>query len=1083
LSASDLHHGYHVVARISRHTTRLEREFTLAQKLKKEHDPECRHFIDPIEFRRLPVRQPGEVSLVAFIARAPDQGQDYMSELLEFSPSLNRSQLPTSPISPLGTSPLDTLSAAELLPIHLFLDFAIGSTACCEILHHGKGLVHGELRGDAFHFSKGSRTVRLINFGSGARSFENGLTSAGWSSLTSEIGVENRLQFIAPEQTGRMPAEPDTRTDIYSLGILFWTMLTGVPAYRGDNPLEIMQSLLSRRVPAVDSVRTDVPHIISKVIQKMTQKKMDDRYQSSSGLKHDLVEIKRLLSEGDVDALESFKLGVKDVSCFFNLPNSQIGREEQRKIILDVIEKSAVRASQTTSSSLRGLHSLTSSSVTTPTVGDRLESAVLDEGMSESTGSIGDREAKHSMFSEKNEITKMQQDHSSQESILGRTGAEQDHRGSVESKISGLMPDSGHRSFTSNSLTAQTDSSLLRTAQRLKKIGHTEMICLSGSAGLGKSSLLQDVQTMARKNGYYASAKFDQVKRSPFEPLVRVMSSLFRQIFSEGDVSTPFHDNIRTYIRPYWDFLSTFLDLPPWLLSQFPTHQASRSTESVGIRLPREKCGSQGDTASDWLRAGGSNSSKSNRFVRTFLDVLRLLALQKFICITLDDLQFADEESVDLLQNIVKSNIPIVLVLTYRDEQTLPTTLQSLLGRATKVDLKPFSEEETAEYVAITLHRSAEYVLPLAAVIQQATRGNPFFVREMLDSCYRKQCIYYSWRSSQWEYDLDKTFDQFSSPDGNEFSTNSYLVKRLQDLPDDCKSVLCWASLIGNTFSFTLVKRVMSCDCSKQSKDEYLPPKKNPVSGLQAAISAYIIVATEDEDKFRFCHDRYMQASELLANSCRKEEMHYIISASMMTHEPYDSATNSSQLLFDQARHICNAVKAIQARPAIAKGGFRDLLYQAAETAREQGARSMSLYFFQHCLMLLPEDPWSKDASEVEYQETLTLMTKSAASYWYLGFFKEAETILKEIMDNAKAAADKTPAFIIQSRMHAQKGDSRTSFLNMKRALEDLGIEIVDTTFEECDEEFRKVIDLVSVSDRQLFEGRGLPIDRDLFTL
>ncbi|KAG9621449.1 hypothetical protein KCU64_g21287, partial [Aureobasidium melanogenum] len=274
----------------------------------------------------------------------------------------------------------------------------------------------------------------------------------------------------------------------------------------------------------------------------------------------------------------------------------------------------------------------------------------------------------------------------------------------------------------------------------------------------------------------------------------------------------------------------------------------------------------------------------------------------------------------------------------------------------------------------------------------------------------------------------------------------------------------------------------MSCDCSKQSKDEYLPPKKDPVTGLQDAIGSYIIVATEDEDKFRFSHDRYMQAAELLANDCRKEEMHYIISASMMYHDPYDSATKPTQLLFDQARHICNAVDAIQARPSITKGPFRDLLYQAAETAREQGARSISLYFFQHCLMLLPDDPWKEDSAEGSYQETLTLMTKAAASYWYLGFFEEAEIILKEIMSNAKAAADKTPAFIIQSRMHAQKGDAHVAFLNMKRALADLGVDIQDTTYEECDREFHEIVRLVDITDRQLFEGREALIDRDIFT-
>jgi serine/threonine protein kinase len=368
-SVSDAQQGYDVIARISRHTTRLEREFGLAKRLKAEDDPECLHFIDPIEFRRLPPRQPGEVSLVAFIARAPDGGGDYMQELVEFGPSPRRAHLPTSPLSPHADPEPELRLDPENLSIGLFLDFAIGATECCEILHHSRELVHGELRGDAFHFSKEHRTVRLINFGSGARSFENGLTSAGWSSLTSEAGVENRLQYI---------------------GILFWTMLSGEPAYRGDNPLEVMQNLLSRRVPAVDSVRADVPQVISNVIQRMTQKKMDTRYQSSSGLKYDLLEIKRLLSEGDVNALQSFKLGSKDVSCFFNLPNLQIGRDEQRQLILEVIEKSALRVSQAISNSKKSLHSLSNShssvSVSTPTGHDHHENGLLDDIMYVSEG-------------------------------------------------------------------------------------------------------------------------------------------------------------------------------------------------------------------------------------------------------------------------------------------------------------------------------------------------------------------------------------------------------------------------------------------------------------------------------------------------------------------------------------------------------------------------------------------------------------------------------------------------------------------------------------------------------------------------
>jgi serine/threonine protein kinase len=144
-------------------------------------------------------------------------------------------------------------------------------------LHHGHEIVHGEIRGDAFHFGADG-IVKMVNFGNGARSFENGLTSAGWSTLSKELGVKLKLAFIAPEQTGRMPAEPDSRTDIYSLGILFYSMLCGETPFNGTTPLDVMQNVLNKRIPLVTSKRIDVPDALSSVIQRMTQKNIEERY-------------------------------------------------------------------------------------------------------------------------------------------------------------------------------------------------------------------------------------------------------------------------------------------------------------------------------------------------------------------------------------------------------------------------------------------------------------------------------------------------------------------------------------------------------------------------------------------------------------------------------------------------------------------------------------------------------------------------------------------------------------------------------------------------------------------------------------
>nr|OQO28348.1 hypothetical protein B0A51_04067 [Rachicladosporium sp. CCFEE 5018] len=376
-----------VVARVSKHTLRLEREYKQALSLRKLSDDDNIHFVKPLSFHRLPPKQPGDKALAVSMVEAP--GRDYLKDLVIMGPNNYRAS---------GEAWMQEGQAP--VPLLTFLNFAIGASECCEILHHAHGQVHGEIRSDAFHYNRETNVVKLINFGSGARSFEHGLTSAGWSSLTAERGVEHKLQFIAPEQTGRLPAEPDSRTDIYSLGIIFWTMLTGRPAFAGSTPLEIMQNVLSRRIPPATSIRSDVPDAISSVIQKMTHKSIEDRYNSASGVKHDLVSLKKILTDGDTEALSNFKVATHDVSSFFKLPSHLVGRSEQRQTIIDVIECAARRFARSQPLSKKGLMSLNSGAASL-TSSDRLESTLLDDVISDSTSSgTGNRLSRLNSISE-----------------------------------------------------------------------------------------------------------------------------------------------------------------------------------------------------------------------------------------------------------------------------------------------------------------------------------------------------------------------------------------------------------------------------------------------------------------------------------------------------------------------------------------------------------------------------------------------------------------------------------------------------------------------------------------------------------
>jgi ribosomal protein L28 len=76
--------GRPVVCRVSAQALRLEREFQLSKVVVKKSDPECKHFLRPVEFVRLPSKA-GEEQLVASIFEAP--GPNYLKDMVTFGPN------------------------------------------------------------------------------------------------------------------------------------------------------------------------------------------------------------------------------------------------------------------------------------------------------------------------------------------------------------------------------------------------------------------------------------------------------------------------------------------------------------------------------------------------------------------------------------------------------------------------------------------------------------------------------------------------------------------------------------------------------------------------------------------------------------------------------------------------------------------------------------------------------------------------------------------------------------------------------------------------------------------------------------
>lgn len=666
-----------VIARVSVHSLRLEREFHLGKAFIQTSDPDCNHTVRLISLTRLPVRQTDPGPLTVEIFESP--GRNYLRDLTDFGPAWYVSKQQSVKGSE-DFKDFWTPESQAKIPLGTFLEFAIGATECLELLHHGLKVVHGEVRADAFHFNRDTGIVKLVNFGSGPRSFEHagGLTSSGWSALSRQTGIKNRLMFIAPEQTGRMSVDPDYRTDIYSLGILFWTMLAGEPAYDGLTPMDIMQAVLGKRVPPISNLRFDVPDVLSSIIQRMTQKQIDDRYHSTSGLKHDLVELRRILGEGDSEALINFQIGSRDVSSSFVLPTALLGRSVEKKKIVQAAERVAHKQQALRQANGSRMNSLTSG--TASTVSDRSEKF---EGVTRSSD-VSSQEAKEGNDSHASaSVSSNAQEHgtSLDDGESSEVSATVDKpplepTASGESVDTIMTVDSQLSSGARNPYRSKPQSAAVSRRPTKHRYGHRrrcEVIMIYGQAGLGKSSLIQTTQSEIRKLGYFTSAKFDPARKVPFETVLHAMSSLFRQIFSESDIHTPYHNHVRASIRPMWPSLRGMLDLPENLVS-VEAPGATRPPLGHGINKVLQM---ESDTASslsvhsanpagsqsmsDFVRGG--SSAFSSKLSSMFLEVMRILATSKLICLSFDDVQFADEESIDLICNILSRKLGLVIIV------------------------------------------------------------------------------------------------------------------------------------------------------------------------------------------------------------------------------------------------------------------------------------------------------------------------------------------------------------------------------------------------------------------------------------
>ena len=566
----------------------------------------------------------------------------------------------------------------------------------------------------------------------------------------------------------------------------------------------------------------------------------------------------------------------------------------------------------------------------------------------------------------------------------------------------------------------EEEARLLLAAYERVCDGRAELLLVGGSPGIGKSALVHEVhKPMTAKRGHFVEGKFDQVKRSiPYSALIQAFDQLARRLLAEPEAELA--ERRAVLGKAVGGTGAVITELIPsfaLLLGEQPPVPPLGPVES------------------------------EFRFQMTFQNLVMALATpERPLVVFLDDLQWADRPSLDLLAKLAGcADLRHMLVIgAFRDGEVpaghpFHKMVEAVRDAGTRVELlavAPLDEPAVRRLVADTLRRVEVEVGALADVCRAKTEGNPFFLAQFLLSLHEAGLVAFDPSAGAWTWNQTAVAGHASTANVVEL-----MVAKLQRLPRETQRVLSIAACVGN--SFDLGTLTVAADSAVPALARALWPALReelviPVGDAYRYVADASGEVTADEtqallgSRYRFLHDRVQQAAYALIPDEQRAATHLSIGRLLLARS---DAGDRGERLFDIIAHVNQGLTLVV--DAEERHRMARLNLDAAKQANASAAFEPAAVYAEAGLAFMGEEGWAAD-----YALMLDLSLAAVGAACMGSDYAKADQLAEALATRVRNPADAVPARFFQVSAATVRGDLRQALDVGLEAVRALGVKV-----------------------------------------